>query len=127
MNTIDEMDIEVPTISVTDYLDSEKGKEALRLFRKHLKELGETPCKEHGFTYALAYELNCALSERLPSSVYYDFELKDTIMDADPKEIEEEWEAWEYSDYAGNILGSNDDEYYAEVKAAFGKWCPDND
>ena len=125
--TIDSLDVEVPTISVTDYLDSEKGKEALRLFQKHLKELGETPCKEHGFTYALAYELNCALSERLPSSVYYDFELKAGIMDADPKDVEGDWESWEFSDCAGNILGSNDDEYYAEVKAAFYDWLSEDE
>ena len=123
MNTIDEMDIEVPTVLASEYLASKNGKKAIALFQKHLNELGKKTCKKHGFTFAVAYELNTALKERLSFSEFYDFELKATIMDADPKEIEEEWETWEYSDYAGNILGSNDDEYYAEVKAAFDKWA----
>lgn len=125
--TIDAIDVETPTVSVKDYLASKNGKKAIRLFRKHIKELGKTPCRKHGFTYVLAYKLDYALTQRLPSSVFHDFDLKAGIMDADPKEVEKDWENWEFSDYAGNILGSDTDEYYAEVKAAFYDWLPEDE
>ena len=124
MNT---SEIKMDTVDAAKYLASKNGRKALRLFRKHLKELGEKPCKECGFTYALASQLDCALTQYLPAKFYPAFNLKAEIMDADPKDVEKEWEDWEFSDYSGNILGNDRDEYYTEVKAAFGDWCPDNE
>lgn len=127
MNTIDEMNIEVHTVYASEYLASENGKKALALFQKHLDEIGKKPAKEFGFHYAVANELYYALTERLPFSRYNDFAIKDGVMEANPEDVVYNWIGWERSDYAGNILGNDDDEYFTEVEAAFGKWCPNND
>jgi len=115
-------EIEIPLVSVRDYLATDNAKKAINLFKKHLDEIGNKPAKEFGFHYAVANELYYALSERLPFSCYADFALKEGIMEANPEDVVHNWIEWERSDYAGNILGNDDDEYYTEVEAAFGKW-----
>lgn len=115
------------TISVTDYLKSKQGKKALEYLHEEVKNRGKDSCKKGAWKYLLYSELETALTEKLVFSEYFDFDVKESIMDADPVDVFRTWVAWTDSNYVGNILGTNDDEYYAEVKAAFGEYYDEED
>lgn len=120
--SISDIDVKIPTVSVRDYLASENGRKALEYLHKEVKIRGKDSCKKGAWKYLLYSELETAFTERLPNSVYFDFDVKASIMDADPADVFYNWVAWTDSEYAGNILGTDDDEYYEEAKSAFGNY-----
>lgn len=114
-----DIDVEIPTVSAREYLATDNGKDAVKLYEKHVNELGEKPAKTDGLRFAIASELHYNLKFRS----FTDFKVKDSIMEADPADVVYSWIEWEDDDYAVNILTDHHhDEHDTEIEAAFGKW-----
>ena len=110
-------------ITVSEFLLTRKGRLVCKRIKDKIQHYAELPCGDNkglaAWKYLLYSEAYVALSEKLPNSSFYDFDVDSSIQKAKVDEIVGSIEAWTDSDYCGDILGKDDDAYMEEVKAMF--------